>query len=107
MPDLNTVLADIRAERARQDAKWGVQNHRDGTGLPGDAMIARNAKADCDRATRNGTLTYRLILAEEVAEAFAERDPMKLRAELAQVAAVAVAWIEKIDRLTAAGGGAP
>ena len=35
---------------------------------------------------------------EEVAEAFEEHDPARLRSELVQVAAVAVAWVEKIDR---------
>ena len=33
----------------------------------------------------------------------AESDPVKLRAELVQVAAVAVAWVEKIDRDIARG----
>jgi len=104
MPDLDTVLADIRAERARQDAKWGEQNHPNGTGRSGDPLVAEVVKADCDRAARDGKLTYRHILDEEVCEAFAETDPAKLRTELVQVAAVAVAWIEKLDR---AGGGAP
>ena len=102
---MDRVLNDIRAERARQDAKWGEQNHPDGTGRSGDPLVAEVVKADCDRAARNGMLTYRHILDEEVAEAFAERDPAKLRAELVQVAAVAVAWIEKIDRDVAVGGG--
>ncbi|HYF53037.1 MAG TPA: hypothetical protein VEA41_02135 [Salinarimonas sp.] len=43
-------------------------------------------------------MTYSQILAEEVAEALAESDPMLLRAELVQVAAVAVQWVEAIDR---------
>jgi len=100
---MDRVLTDIRAERARQDAKWGEQNHPDGTGRSGDPLVAEVVKADCDRAARDGTLTYRHILNEEVCEAFAETDPAKLRAELVQVAAVTVAWIEKLDR---AGGGA-
>ena len=37
------------------------------------------------------------ILAEEVAEVYAESDPDRLRAELIQVAAVCVQWIEAID----------
>jgi hypothetical protein len=37
------------------------------------------------------------VLNEEVAEAFAESDPAKLRAELLQVAAVCAAWIYDID----------
>jgi hypothetical protein len=47
------------------------------------------------------TLKWVDILEEEVAEAAAESDPAKLRAELVQVAAVAVAWIEAIDRRAA------
>ena len=35
---------------------------------------------------------------EEVAEAFAEADVRRLRAELVQCAAVAVKWVEAIDR---------
>ena len=99
-----SILAEVLAERVRQDAKWGEQNHPDGTGLRADAAMAALAKADCDRAARDGELTYRHILDEEVCEAFAETDPAKLRVELVQVAAVAVAWIEKLDRT---GGGAP
>lgn len=88
----------IRAERARQDARWGEQNHPDGTGRPGDYGDAVLAQRACDIAADNGTLTYRHILEEEVAEAFAESDPVRLEAELVQVAAVSVAWIEKLRR---------
>ena len=99
------VLAEIAAERARQDAKWGQQNHPDGTGTDpeGDAEIVGWAKEACQDAAARGTCTYRLILDEEVQEAFAESDPRKLRAELVQVAAVAAAWVEKIDRDLAQG----
>ena len=96
--DRPDILPEIAAERARQDAKWGEQNHPDGTGNAGDAHVARLAKSWCDNAAKRGALTYRHILDEEVQEAFAESDPAKLRAELVQVAAVAVAWIECIDR---------
>jgi hypothetical protein len=44
------------------------------------------------------TLTWADILEEEIAEALAESDPVKLRAELVQSGAVIVAWIEAIDR---------
>lgn len=44
---------------------------------------------------------WRHILDEEVAEALAETDPERLRAELVQVAAVAVQWIEALDRRAA------
>ena len=45
-----------------------------------------------------GNGTWRHILTEEVWEAFAEKDSARLRAELVQVAAAAVNWIEAIDR---------
>jgi NTP pyrophosphatase (non-canonical NTP hydrolase) len=69
------VLDEVRAERERQDRKWGEQNH------PLD--------------------TWMTVLMEEVGEAAQDvlkgRTP-ELRKELVQVAAVAVAAIEFIDR---------
>ncbi|WP_344144326.1 hypothetical protein, partial [Polymorphospora rubra] len=102
------VLAEIAAERARQDAKWGEQNHPDGTGpnivwaFTGPAAyVAETARAECDRLHAEGHGTWRDILTEEVAEAYATDSPAALRAELVQVAAVVVAWVEAIDRRTA------
>lgn len=74
------VLGEVHDERLRQDVKWGEQNHQ-----------------PCD---------YLAILTEEVGEAAKECVEMRfngklfggLRAELVQVAAVAVAFIECIDR---------
>jgi hypothetical protein len=108
-PALAAVLAAVAAERARQDAQWGEQNHPDGTGartaswgaLVHAETAATDARLRCQRAAKVGDLTWRHILNEEVAEAFAEGDPAKLRAELVQVAAVAAAWIEAIDRRAA------
>jgi len=91
------VLDEIAQERENQDRKWGEQNHPNGTGEDYDDKAAQ-AKTECDRATWNEHLTWDLILLEEVYEALAESDPALLRAELVQVAAVAIAWIEKIDR---------
>ena len=95
------VLPEIAAERERQDERWGEQNHPDGTG-PGFAIDAKRARHNCNLAASLGLVSYRDILNEEVFEAFAESDPDKLRHELVQVAAVAVAWIEKLDRERAA-----
>jgi hypothetical protein len=93
-----SALADVVAERQRQEAKWGRQNHRNGTGFPGSENDAKFWRANCDQRHRNGTGTWLDILLEEVYEAAAEDDPQKLRAELIQVAAVAVSWAEAIDR---------
>jgi hypothetical protein len=97
-----SIYDEIAAERARQDARFGTQSHPDGTGSDYHANEAALAKRSYEVAfaTQNGT--WRHVLAEEVAEAFAESDPTKLRAELVQVAAVAVAWCQAID--TRAGG---
>lgn len=76
------VLDHVAAERERQDEKWGEQNHLD--------------------------WVWNAILMEEVGEAAEEvlttafgaaaKGHGDLRSELVQVAAVAVAWIEAIDR---------
>jgi len=105
---------DIRDERAAQHRKWGQQDHPDGAirlvarinGSPVEWLAedleiptAPRAKANCDAAARAGRLHWSVILVEEVAEAVdAIGDYEALRAELVQVAAVAVAWIEAIDR---------
>ena len=70
-------VMDAVAELTRQHQKWGEQNHADG-------------------ATASGTASCW----EEVFEAFAEDDPKLLRAELVQVAAVALQWADAIDRRT-------
>lgn len=107
------VLAEVRAERKRQTAKHGDQSHLpDGTGpyvlggLVADDRhtyavgLARWAKARTDAAAQrggDGSVTFEHILTEEWAEAMAESDETALRAELVQVAAVAVQWIEALD----------
>ena len=109
------VASDVADERARQDTKWGEQNHPDGTGpdsrplraeagfnfLQGNVpagLLAEAFKAATDRHAKSKTLTFADILLEEVFEALAEDDSQKLRTELVQVAAVATQWVEAIDR---------
>jgi predicted house-cleaning noncanonical NTP pyrophosphatase (MazG superfamily) len=94
---LATVLGDIARERAAQEAMWGVQEFPDGTGWE-YASDAERAKAACRTAWSDGELTWRHILTEEFFEAMAESDPGPLRAELVQVAAVAVKWVQALDR---------
>lgn len=74
------ILEDIRNERARQEGKWGVQNH--------------------------SLVVWLAILAEEFGEAsmainefhFRQGYLEDVRTELIQTAAVAVAMIDYIDR---------
>lgn len=73
-----SILYEVEAERERQDFKWG--------GVPG--------------VERRDDHTYAAVLGEEFGEcckAWLEREPGALRAELIQVAAVAIAWIEELD----------
>jgi hypothetical protein len=94
------VLQEVLAERIRQDEKWGEQNHPDGTGARRWADAANVVRGEVNDAARQGRTSWNGVLREEVFEALAESDQAKLRKELVQVAAVAVAWIEAIDRRT-------
>ena len=93
-----SVLMDVLAERRRQSQLHGVQTLPDGTGDPASRITRDVAQMLCDKATASGRLTWRDILREEVMEAFAESERDKLRVELVQIAAVAVQWVEAIDR---------
>lgn len=104
------VLQEVLQERQRQDAKWGQQNHVIVTerpyldaGGPKDTREVYFDKAEQykhfnDQDNQHGSLGWDHILLEEVFEALAEQDPAKIREELVQVAAVAVAAIESLDR---------
>lgn len=98
MSEREHVLGEVASEHERQNVKWGEQNHPDGTGSSMYKGLADTHKVLCSAAASKGLCTWRHILQEEVAEAFAESDPVRLREELVQVAAVAVQWIEAIDR---------
>lgn len=105
---MKSIYGEIKAERDRQDRKWGEQNHPmvprfvNTLGVP-PAWAARER---CDNAALDGSVTFGHILVEEVAEAVEAAmshgdDSDELRAELVQVAAVAVAMIERVDRIRA------
>lgn len=91
------VLREVLLERQAQDEIWGEQNHPDGTDKVNE-VAANVTKAWNKVFAEAGDVDWKHVLDEEVLEAFAEEDPVKLRAELVQVAAVAVAWVESIDR---------
>lgn len=82
------VLAEVRAERERQDGKWGQQNHEPFLWLAilGEEF-GESQKAALD--ARIGAQTGKATLED-------------LREELIQTAAVAVAFVECLDRNRAA-----
>jgi len=104
---IDKIFEEIRAERKRQDEKFGEQNHSmlgrkctcfDAGETYPHIDILRNqlthTRARCG-TDRKGWFD---ILLEEVCEAFLETKPEKQRKEMLQVAAVAVAIIEYLDR---------
>lgn len=97
---LKDIYDLIREERKHQDKKWGPQNHpsftewAQGYGIPTE----NEAKVACDAAFAEGHGTWSHILIEELAEAVFAKTEEKRKEELIQVAAVAIAWIESIER---------
>lgn len=100
------VLFEVWHERQRQDEKWGEQNHPMVGGPFPEArqsQWARQAefwKQANDARAISGQIGFDGILLEEVFEALCEEDPINMREELVQVAAVAVGMIEALDRKT-------
>ncbi|WP_225811292.1 hypothetical protein [Streptomyces spinosus] len=95
-PGVKAFAEEIDAERQRQLTKWGEQSYPNGTGRPGDTETADRLRAVCKANSRDED-NWRDILAEEIAEAFAETDPAALRTELIQCAAVIQAWLWDLD----------
>lgn len=91
------ILEEVSKERIFQDVKWGEQNHPDGTSEEYETS-ATNYRLSCALKADAGTVTWLDLLHEKTWEAFATSSPCNLRRELLQVAAVAIAWIEAIDR---------
>lgn len=81
-PPAVAVVREVVAERVRQDSKWGEQNHNPAEWL---AVLTEEVGE----------------VAQEVLRArFGGRGLLAYRKELVQVAAVAVAMIECLDRDT-------
>lgn len=107
------VLEEIHNERLSQTQKFGIQAHPDlsiGNANLTRSQIRKYAEAELKKARercetsrildKNGP-SWISILDEEFLEAMVEAacgNLDALRAELVQVAAVSVAWIEDIDR---------
>ncbi|WP_340640860.1 sulfurtransferase [Nocardioides zhouii] len=97
---IDAIAGEIAAERRRQVTRWGRQDHPS-IGPAGSEPFGRIAdrwKAINDARMETGAHSWDAILLEEVFEALAESDPARRRAELVQLAAVAAAEIEAIDR---------
>lgn len=112
MTTRDRIFAEITAERGRQDEKWGEQNHP--LTFPGSYRTPeywgreaeewkrvndeRVAKANADGLTKDTNCAWDGILEEEVAEAFGAGRTGLQYAEFVQVAGVAVAILELLNR---------
>lgn len=106
-----SILKEVDGELDRQDDKWGEQNwpwagpESPTIDTPMKSWFQRgiiqsqaDAKRLVDFCANSGDLGYCDILMEEVIEALDESNLAKVRQELIQVAAVAVAAVESLDR---------
>lgn len=83
--DTPIVLTDIVEERQRQDSKWGLQNHK-----PVEWMsILMEEVGEVSKEVCEHHFGYRGDQKERL---------QRMRKELVEVAAVAVAMIESLDR---------
>ena len=98
MADLAKILGDavdaLSAAKAKHPRTMPLPNGTGGGGRMTWMTIARNS---CDRAFREGHLTHVEVFDEETAEVMAETDPVKLRAELMDVMATCLRWVEELD----------
>jgi hypothetical protein len=91
------VIAEY--ERARE--KHGPFNYPFGTGSDALWTITEQVRALVDAKENVGTLTCSEVLLEETLEVLSEKDPAALKAELIQVASVALAWASRIEKAPA------
>lgn len=84
-------VAHLRAEAEfdQLDGTWdgGMRRHW--------RTIAQDA---CDRAARQGTLTFAHMFDAKTCQVLAEEDKVKLRGQLVAVAVLCTLWIEQLDR---------
>lgn len=104
IPEIWAPLSEIEQEVINQEEKWGIQNHKDGTGPNAEflsdsvLLLADILKERNDRNHVQNNDNWATILLEEVFEALGEDDLDKLAHELTQIAAVAISWKMNIAR---------
>lgn len=103
------LLARVGQEMERQVAKWGYQNHPSyflpdvfEVSVEHDIELTTEfTKALCDERLSAADCSWQDIMNEELMEARDEAiagNTEALKTELIQIAAVALSWIESIER---------
>ncbi len=96
---MKRVIEDVKGERKRQDEKWGEQNH--GPSRWSDILmeeVGEVSKAILENCGPGLIVTNPVGLGFSDVIPFSTEGEQAVRKELVHVAAVAVAWIECIDR---------
>lgn len=94
---LNTAMAAANRMVA-QDERWGPSDHPDGTNEAGDMDAALDARLVTDsQKALLGDVTWRTLLDEEVAKAYAARTPAELIDRLVDIMAVAGSWRMRLE----------
>lgn len=88
------VLNEVYEERERQERKWGPQNHSPADWL----MILGEEVGEANKAALEHKFAAPTKLIDDDPEYDRDQYLREYRAELIQVAAVAVAMIESLDR---------
>lgn len=102
------VLERVFLERQAQEVRYGGANltTQSGSG-PGTrwlepyttdsaSTIQEKLRTDYEGFEDEAPVTWVHLVREEIAEAFQEDDPARLSAELIQVAALCVSWVERL-----------
>lgn len=106
-PGMRDFAEEVDLERQAQIKKFGDQHRPLGMGDPGDHNLADMIREASDVAEETGHRTWRHVILEEVYEALAERDPVRIKEELTQVAAVCQAIIHDLPRQPVVGDDGP
>lgn len=91
---MKKAFEDIEAERVRQDAKWGEQNHGPHRWL----AILMEEVGEAAEAMLESSVGAGRLMGDEVEAVQLDGTEKAMREELVHSAAVLVAWIECIDR---------
>ena len=81
-----------------RDLRHGLRHLPSGTGGPGRLDDSQAALVRAQEAQDEDDGTWQVLLEQSMCEAFAEADPVRLRAALVRLGALACEWIEDLDR---------
>lgn len=102
----NKIIEEILKEKERQVSLWGVQNHNIvNYEIPHELRMSyyslpreEKAKKNCNKAAKEGILTWGDIIVEELVEALNAKTPEEMREELIQCCAVLLSMVESLQR---------